>query len=273
MEEMGMGAWFREYYLLAVGGAIWSTPVQGMLDFPAQTFIRFFDNHGLLSVNGQPQWLTVAGGSREYVARLAAPFKERITLARGAVRIRRHAQGLSVEDAQGGVMEYDEAVLACHSDQALALLADATQEEREILGAFRYQENRMVLHSDIRFMPRARGAWASWVYLSEARKDDSPGVSLSYWMNSLQPLATRTPILVTLNPAREPDPALVHDACVFEHPVFDTRAIATQPRLDAIQGVNRLWFCGAYQRYGFHEDGLASAVNVAEKMGIAPPWS
>jgi predicted NAD/FAD-binding protein len=244
-----------------------------MLEFPAQSFVRFFDNHGLLSLNDQPQWMTVTGGSREYVQRLSADFADRLKLNCGAARVIRHATGVEVQDASGGTAMFDQVIFACHADQALAMLANPSAAEQQILGAFRYQKNRAVLHSDTRFMPRHKKAWASWVYLAEGRHDTNPAVSLSYWMNRLQPLPTKQPMIVTLNPARAPDAALVHDSTEFEHPVFDAGAIRAQAQLSKIQGSDRIWFCGAYQRYGFHEDGLMSGVAVAQSLGGVIPWS
>lgn len=270
--ELGMGEWYKKYFLLPMGGAIWSTPMAQMLEFPARSFIRFFDNHGLLTLNDQPQWYTVADGSREYVKRLITPFLSRIRLQCGVASVVRMDTGVEVTDAKGHSERFDQVVFACHADQALAIIANPTQEEKQVLGQFLYQPNRMVLHSDPSFMPKHKGAWASWVYLSEGRKEKSPAVSLSYWMNRLQPLATNTPLIVTLNPGREPRADLVHDEAMFEHPVFNEGAIRSQKSIDMIQGRNRLWFCGAYQRYGFHEDGLSSAVEMVRQMGIEPPW-
>lgn len=272
LDELKMGAWFRKYYLLAMGGAIWSTPLAEMLKFPACAFIRFFTNHGLLTVNDQPQWYTVQGGSREYINRITAPFHDRILLDRGAAEVWRTDNHVKVIDTHGQQVEFDEVVFACHADQALRILQNPTADERNLLSGFRYQPNRAVLHSDISFMPKRRAAWASWVYLCEGRTDSNPCVSLSYWMNHLQPLATELPLIVTLNPGREPNPALVHNDHIFDHPVFDQTAVRNQGQIDSIQGVDRLWFCGAYQRYGFHEDGLGSAVTMAHKMGIDPVW-
>ena len=272
MDALGMGAWFRSHFMLAMGGAIWSTPPEEMLKFPARSFVRFFHNHGLLAVSNHPQWHTVAGGSREYVSRLIAPFADRLRLGCGVVRITRTAEGVTLLDEHGTSEHYDAVVLACHADQALRLIAEPTAEERAVLGAFRYQPNRAVLHSDTSFMPKRRKAWASWVYLSEADSKASPAISLTYWMNHLQPLSTSQPLLVTLNPGRDPDPALVYNEHWFDHPLFDEAAIVNQQKLKLIQGRDRLWFCGAYQRYGFHEDGLGSAVAVARQMGIDPPW-
>jgi uncharacterized protein len=272
LDDLGLGPWFRQYFLLAMGGAIWSAPLEEMLNFPASTFIRFFDNHGLLTVKDHPQWYTVRGGSREYIWRLTEPFKDRIYLNRGVSKVWRDAKGAHVEDANGVSESYDDVVFACHADQALSMIADASTDERKILSAFRYQTNRAVLHSDLSFMPKRKRAWASWVYLSERKIDDRPCVSLSYWMNNLQPLQTNIPLIVTLNPGHEPAPSLVYNDYIFEHPVFDATAIQSQNRIDSIQGQNRLWFCGAYQRYGFHEDGLGSAVKMARRMGVDPPW-
>jgi uncharacterized protein len=272
LDALRMGAWFREYFLLAMGGAIWSTPLEDMLKFPAASFVRFFENHGLLTVNDQPQWYTVTGGSREYVSRLTAPFKDAIRLNCGGAKIIRNGDSVTVIDTQGGSARYDAVVFACHADEALMMMENPTPDERRILSAFKYQPNRAVLHSDIRFMPKRRGAWASWVYLCEGAHDKKPCVSLSYWMNRLQPLPTRQPIIVTLNPGREPDPALVHNDHQFTHPLFDEAAIRAQSEIPLIQGKDRFWFAGAYQRYGFHEDGLGSAVAMANAMGIGIPW-
>lgn len=272
LNALGMGDWYRRYFLLPMGACIWSTPLLQIMDFPASSFLRFFENHGLLSLNDQPQWYTVQGGSREYLTRLASPFQDRIRLNCGATKVERVADGVMVHDTQGGSALYDQVVFACHADQALAMLPHPTSDEARVLGKFSYQPNRMVLHSDTSFMPNHKGAWASWVYLSDTKTDDKPNVSLSYWMNNLQPLATQTPMIVTLNPSREPAKALVHDAANFEHPLFDEAAIRAQAEIPTIQGADRVWFCGAYQRYGFHEDGLGSAVAMVKQMGIEPVW-
>ncbi|MDX2073444.1 MAG: FAD-dependent oxidoreductase [Alphaproteobacteria bacterium] len=272
LDALGMGSWYRNYFIVPMGACIWSTPLAQMLDFPASSFLRFFENHGLLSVNDQPQWYTIQGGSKEYIARLTAPYEDRIRLNCGATEVKRVPDGVMVHDTQGGSTLFDQVVFACHADQALAMLQNPSADEARILGQFRYQPNRMVLHSDVSFMPRNKSAWASWVYLSDAKTDDKPYVSLSYWMNNLQPLPTQTPMIVTLNPSREPAKELVHDAANFEHPLFDEAAIRAQAEIPTIQGVDRLWFCGAYQRYGFHEDGLRSAVEMVKQMGIEPAW-
>lgn len=273
LDRMGMGVWFRRYYLLAMGAAIWSCPAETMVDFPARTFLRFFENHGLLTVNGQPQWRTVKGGSRAYVARLTEPFRDRIRLGCAARRVTRGEGAVTVEDAHGVRQAFDHVIFACHADQALRLLDRSTDEECAVLGAFHYQSNRVVTHGDASFMPRRRACWSSWVYLSEQPDDRGQVVSLSYWMNQLQSLETERPVIVTLNPGRRPDAALTWDEHVFDHPIFTRDAIRAQGRIAAIQGNGNVWHCGAYQRYGFHEDGLLSAVAVAGRLGVAAPWS
>lgn len=179
---------------------------------------------------------------------------------------------LAVEDQNGETKIFDHVIFACHADEALDILRNPTAGQAEVIGAFRYQENKIVLHGDISFMPRRKKCWASWVYLSEGREDKNAAVSLSYWMNNLQGLDPDHPLIVTLNPGRQPDPERVYDTHVFTHPVFDRPAIEAQEKIPAIQGENNIWFCGAYQRYGFHEDGLLSAVNVAKAFGVSVPW-
>ena len=272
LHALKMGDWFTRYFLLAMGGAIWSTPLSQMLAFPARSFIRFFDNHGLLTVNDQPQWYTVQGGSREYVKRVSANLADHIRLNCGVSKVTRSTDHVTLHDVTGDAQTYDQVIFACHSDQALALIENPNDAERKLLGNVRYQPNDIIVHSDISFMPKRKGAWASWVYLSDEKEDKNPSVCLSYWMNRLQNLATQTPIIVTLNTSRQPDPALVHDRHRFDHPVFDEAAIRAQAALAEIQGTDRLWFCGAWQRYGFHEDGLQSAVKVAEALGAEIPW-
>ena len=272
LERMKMGAWFKEYYLLAMGAAIWSCPVRTMMEFPAATFLRFFENHGLLTIKNHPQWYSVKGGSREYVSRLSAGFAHKIQRGCAVVKVVRDTDGVRVWDSQGGMKIFDRIVFACHADEALLTLADASGAEREILGAFGYQKNSVILHKDESFMPRARKAWASWIYLSEQARDEAPSVSLTYWMNNLQQLDTQENIFVTLNAGRRPKEDSIVNEHVFEHPVFDTGAIAAQKRIPEIQGVNKTYFCGAYQRYGFHEDGLLSAVNAARMMRDSIPW-
>ena len=268
LDELRVGKWFRHYYLQAMGAAIWSCSTETILKYPARVFIRFFQNHGLLTINRQPQWYTVTGGSREYIARLLAATPMTIKLNCGAVRIIRQDGKVMVQDAQGSMATYDHVILACHADQALALLDQSDAEEAAILSAFHFQDNHAVMHSDPSFMPKRRAVWASWVYLNDSRADHKPVVSLSYWMNKLQNLKTVMPVLVTLNPGRRPRPDLIHDEHIFSHPVFTVETLAAQEKLTKIQGRGNVWYAGAWQRYGFHEDGLLSAVNVAAALGV-----
>ena len=270
--RMGLGEWFRRYYLLPMSGAIWSCPPCEMMRFPASTLIRFFANHHLLSVSGQPQWRTVTGGSQEYVSRLTAGFSNRIRTACGAAQITRQDGKVQIRDTQGGLETYDQLVMACHGDEALALLQDSEGAERAALSSFRYQKNVAVLHRDAGQMPRRKRCWASWVYTSDG-DFLNPSISVTYWMNLLQGIDPTRPLFVSLNPKTEIAPELVFDRTEFDHPVFDAAAIAAQGRIAALQGQNSTWFCGAHLRHGFHEDGLWSAVTVARQLGAAIPWN
>ncbi|MBX2858530.1 MAG: FAD-dependent oxidoreductase [Cellvibrionaceae bacterium] len=272
LDALKMGDWFKNYYLLAMGAAIWSCPLETILTFPARTFLQFFKNHGLLSVNKRPQWYTVRGGSKEYVERLTATYKQQIQLQCGVVKVRSHKDKVELSDTLGNTTFYDQVIFACHADEALSMLADPKQSLKDVIGAFSYQENRVVVHCDTSFMPKSKKSWSSWVYLSDSKQDTKPVVSLSYWMNNLQPISSAKPVIVTLNPGVSPREELSYDEHVFSHPVFDSKAIQAQQHIDSIQGQDGLWFCGAYQRYGFHEDGLLSAVNIAAKMGVPIPW-
>lgn len=272
LDELKMGDWFRNYYLLAMGAAIWSCPLETIMKFPAKTFLQFFKNHGLLSINDRPQWYTVTGGSREYVKRLTRMLRHRVRHDYAVSKVIAKENGFRVEDYRGNGEHFDQVIFACHADEALQMIENPTESEREVLGSFGYQDNFIIVHSDESFMPKQKKCWASWVYLSEERKDDSANVSLSYWMNNLQSLDSARTILVTLNPGRRPAEDSIMDEHVFSHPIFDQKAIDAQTRIPEIQGVRGLWFCGAYQRYGFHEDGLLSAVNVVKKMGGEIPW-
>ena len=257
---------FRDWYFLPMIGCIWSCPTDQMLRFPIATLIRFCHNHGLLQVAGRPPWRTVRGGARNYVARMldAIPDARLKTPVR---RIRRLATGRAEVSTDNGQEHFDAVVLACHSDQSLALLADASDAEREVLGAIRYHANRAVLHTDASVLPRRRRAWAAWNYERAARPDlESASVCLHYLINRLQPLPFATPVIVSLNPLTAPAAASVHGEFEYAHPVFDRAAVAAQARLPALQGRRDTWFCGAWARYGFHEDGLMSGLAVAQQI-------
>lgn len=276
LDRMGLGTAFRDRFLMPISGAIWSTPTRDMLAFPADAFVRFFDNHGLLTVNDQPQWLTVRGGSARYVEAVLAATDARLRLSCPVRSVARHAGGVVVDSA-AGAERFDRVVFATHAPQALALLRGADLDERYILSAFRTEANRMVLHSDVAFMPKIRSIWSSWNYVTDGAPgpSDAP-ISLSYWMNRLQPLGTERPLIVTLNPERQPQH--VHDEAILHHPQFDAASVAAQARLPAIQGRGGVYFAGAWTRYGFHEDGVLSALRVAQCMGLdwplgADPWA
>lgn len=267
------GQGFREDYLLPMGACIWSSSNTRMLDFPAETFVRFCVNHHLLDVGTRPPWRTVSGGSRSYVARITAGFRDRIRLRTPVTAVRRDASGATVREASGGEARYDQVVIAAHSNQALAMLANPTAAERNILGAIKFQPNRAVLHRDPALMPHSRKVWSSWNCFADG--DDAGGreVSLTYWMNRLQNIDPARPLFVSLNPRRAPRPELTFATIDYEHPLFDAAAIAAQGRLDEIQGRGNTWFCGAWCGFGFHEDGLKAGLAVAERLGFARPWA
>ena len=271
LDQLRTGQWFRDYYLLPLSGAIWSTPKESILDFPAQTMIRFFENHALLGIYGQHQWWTVRGGSIEYVRRLDASMRKRgveIRLGAPVAGVRRSHGGVEVR-AHGAEWEmFDDVVFASHSDDTLTMLADPTPKETSVLGAIRYQPNDVVLHSDTSVMPRRRPVWSSWNYTESADKRTSK-IDLTYWMNNLQPALQADDLFVTLNSTRPIRQELIWDQTVLRHPVYDTAALAAQGEAAAMNGANRTWFCGAWMKNGFHEDGLSSAVDVVRGINAA----
>jgi predicted NAD/FAD-binding protein len=260
---------FREWYFLPMVASIWSCPTAQMLAFPVATMIRFCHNHGLLQVQDRPQWYTVVGGARSYVERMLPRIGD-TRLSTPVRALRRHGpgQGVTVWTARGGAEHFDAVVLACHSDQALTLLGqDASTEERAVLGAIGYHANRAVLHTDTRLLPQRRKAWAAWNYEHAADSGtETAHVCLHYLLNQLQPLPFAQPVIVSLNPVREPLAGQVLASFDYAHPVFDRAAIAAQRQLPALQGVNDTWFCGAWTGYGFHEDGLKSGLAVAHDL-------
>ncbi|WP_088283512.1 NAD(P)/FAD-dependent oxidoreductase [Ideonella sp. A 288] len=264
---------FRQNYLLPMLGCIWSCPTDQMLRFPVATMIRFCHNHGLIRVTQRPQWYTVTGGSRHYVQALVRdlPDARLNTPVRGLRRVPPgSASGGVWVQTDRGEERFDEVVLACHTDQSLALLGDgASAEERRLLGAIPYQANRAVLHTDASLLPRRRKAWAAWNYeRSGDLAREQSAVCLHYLINRLQPLPWQTPVIVSLNPSREPAPSTVHGEFHYAHPVFDQRALDAQARLSSIQGRAHVWFAGAWTGYGFHEDGWSSAVDVVDVLRL-----
>lgn len=253
---------FIEHYLVPMGAAIWSTDPARLLDFPARFLVRFFHNHGMLSVNDRPVWRVVQGGSREYVKRLTAPFRERIRLNTTVSAIRRLPGHVEVVTGDGSPQRFDAVFIATHSDQALRLLADPTPLEREVLGAIPYQANEVVLHTDTRLLPRRRLAWAAWNYHVPARPGD--GVAVTYNMNILQGFNAPVPFCVTLNRTGDIDPSRILKRLTYHHPLFTPAGVAAQQRQAELNGTRRTFYCGAYWRFGFHEDGVVSALNALE---------
>ncbi len=252
---------FIDHYLVPMGAAIWSTQPARMLDFPARFFVRFFHNHGMLSIDERPTWRVVRGGSARYVEKLTAPFRDRIRLRTPVEQIRRGRDGVLVKARGAEAERYDAVFLACHSDQALALLADPTPAEREVLGALPYQHNSAVLHTDVRMLPRRPRAWAAWNYrVGGAAEGAGAPVTLTYHMNILQSLTSPEPLLVTLNADAAIDPGRVLARLGYAHPLFTPAGIVAQGRHAEISGPLHTYYCGAYWRHGFHEDGVVSAL-------------
>lgn len=275
----GYGAAFRDDYLLPMAAAIWSCPARTMLAFPLASFLRFFDNHGLLQIDDRPQWRTVVGGGRSYVEKIIADLREQqgpkaVRTEDPVVRIERGADGVTITTAAGSRSHHDQVVLAGHADEMHRLLADASPSESILLGSFRYQPNHAVLHRDPALMPRRRAVWSAWNYLATGSGVGTDRVSVTYWMNRLQGLeGADSDLFVSLNPLQEPDPERVVARRDWEHPVFDQTAMQAQDGIAALQGESRTWYAGAWLGYGFHEDGLRSAVTIAQAFGVEPPWT
>ena len=270
LREHRFGDAFRDWYFLPMLGCIWSCPTDQMLQFPVATMVRFCHNHGLLQVNDRPQWWTVTGGARHYVDKIVAGIDD-ARLNTPVRRIERDAAGVRVV-TDGRTEHFDRLVLATHSDQALALLATPTLQEKTVLGAIRYQPNRAVLHTDTSVLPTRRAAWAAWNYERAPQNGEgSAQVCLHYLLNQLQPLPFSQPVVVSLNPVRAIDPAQVLGSYDYAHPVFDLAAIRAQPLVGLLQGRQHTWFCGAWTGYGFHEDGLKSGLAAAQQLRATLP--
>ncbi|MFT5222583.1 MAG: putative NAD/FAD-binding protein [Glaciecola sp.] len=280
--RMTLGAFLRavrldglvaDNYVLPMAAAIWSTGTGPVRDFPLKAFLDFFNNHGLLGLKSHHPWRTVTGGSSEYIAALTAPYADHIHLGHAVDSVSRGhndpAGAVQIRLADGTVHHFDKVVIAAHADQSLAMLADPSAAEKELLGPWEFSTNEAWLHTDRSLMPPSRTAWASWnVSVDEASRPE-PSVSLTYWMNHLQSIESETEWLVTLNPSLEPDPALVRKRMTYSHPMFTPESVATQNKIDSeLNGANDTYFCGAWQRYGFHEDGLWSAVRMARHFGV-----
>ena len=262
---------FMNNYLVPMAAAIWSTPAKKMLEFPAAYFVNFFENHRLIH-SERPAWRTVTGGSRNYLGSLLDPLGHNLRLNCGVVRINRSPGRVDILDSTGREECFDHVILACHTDQALSMLAEPTQMEREVLGGIPYAPNRVILHRDVNLMPKRRKVWSSWNYMRSSRAGLDTNVAVSYWMNRLQGIDESKPLFVTLNPDREPDPKLVFGNYSYDHPQFGADAMHRQAQLAEIQGDNATSFAGAWTGYGFHEDGLTSGIKAAESLGGSFPW-
>jgi len=271
-EHLGQG--FRAHYLLPMAAAIWSCPTRTMMEFPAESLARFFANHGLLNIVDRPLWRTVVGGSHAYVERMLDDIGRERVVMDGAKRITRRDDGVELRLHSGASPRFDKVVMACHADQALALLEQPSSDEARLLSRFRYQPNRTYLHTDTTLMPERRRVWAAWNYLAADRTDSGSerAVSVTYWMNRLQGLAAKRDYLVSLNPLRPPAPDHIIAEMTYDHPIFDGAAMAAQRELNSLQGRDRIWFCGSYFGYGFHEDALRAATDAAGLLGVDTGW-
>ena len=274
LEQGRYGDAFRDDHLLPMAAAIWSAPAQLLLDYPAEAFVRFCDNHGLLDLGRRPKWRTVIGGSRTYVDRILAEFGGELRLGTPVAKVERKGGQVIITDRAGNPDRFDEVVIAAHGNQALAMLTDPSPQERELLGAFRYSSNLAVLHDDPALMPKRRALWGAWNYFGRRHANDATGdLCVSYWMNRLQGFETKRPLVVTLNPNRAIGAGHEIDRASFEHPIFDHAALDAQRQIWAIQGQRNTFYCGAHLGAGFHEDGLQSGLAVAEMLGAARPWT
>ena len=272
LADRGYPDGFGRYYLLPLASAVWSGTRNNAEEMPARTFLSFLDNHGLVSLVDRPQWRTVSGGSREYVDRAIKEIT-RVHAERGVASVRRTEDGVVVTDVYGVEEMFEHVVFATHADVTSRILGqEATADERRILSSFRYDENEVVLHTDVSAMPKRRRVWSSWNGIERTDDDGSRPVSVSYWMNRLQNLDTPSDLIVTLNPGSSVDPSTVIDRWVTMHPQFDVATDRAQAEMPSIQGRDRLWFAGAHLGYGFHEDGLQSGLTVAAALGSPAPW-
>ncbi len=272
LDWRGFSPGFTNNYLVPMAAAIWSTPAAKMLQFPAEHFINFFDNHRLI-YSKQHQWRTVTGGSRSYLEKLLQPLGDHLKLGLGVRAVMRNQAGVTVIDDSGEETHFDKVIFAAHSDQTRRMLVDATEQEKRLLAAVPYQPNRVVLHRDPKLMPQRRKVWASWNYLRSSSEDGNADVAVTYWMNRLQAIDDRFPLFVTLNPDREPDPRKVFAEFSYDHPQFSADSVQAQRALADMQGHNNSYFAGAWTGYGFHEDGLKSGLKAATALGAILPWS
>ncbi|MCL4113043.1 UNVERIFIED_CONTAM: hypothetical protein GTU68_049965 [Idotea baltica] len=271
LKQHNFSADLQENYLLPMGAAIWSCPVEIMYNFPAFSFLRFFANHGLIDLKDRPQWRSVVGGSREYIKKMMLTLESQISFQGKATSVIRENDSVSIESGNSH-SKFDQVVFACHADEALKLLDQATGTEHSVLSCFKYQENKTFLHTDESLMPKRKNAWCCWNYLAQSDAKNNK-VTASYWMNMLQKFKAACDYFVTLNPYQQIDPTKVIKQMTYHHPVFDRNAIEAQTRLGELQSIKNSWFCGSYAGYGFHEDGLLSSVKVCEQLGVIAPWN
>ena len=260
---------FIDYHLVPMTASIWSCPTKSILNFPIKSLLVFFENHKLLNIYNRPKWSTVNKGSREYVKKIQSLLKGKIYTNAKVNKISKSNEGIRVH-YQDGIETFDEVILACHADQSSDILIENFSEEANLLKDFKYQKNTSILHSDINFMPKRKSVWSSWNYITET--GNSGNLSITYWMNELQGINSPKPILLSLNPKILPNPDLIYGQYSYSHPILDNNAINIQKKLSSIQGKNNLWFCGAWTGFGFHEDGVKSAVEIANSHDIDLPW-
>ena len=260
---------FIDYHLVPMTASIWSCPTKSILNFPIKSLLVFFENHKLLNIYNRPKWSTVNKGSREYVKKIQSLLKGEIYKNTKVNKISKSKEGIRVH-YQDGIKTFDKVILACHADQSSEILIENFSEEANLLKDFKYQKNTSILHSDINFMPKRKSVWSSWNYITET--GNSGNLSITYWMNELQGINSPKPILLSLNPKILPNPDLIYGQYSYSHPILDNNAINIQKKLSSIQGKNNLWFCGAWTGFGFHEDGVKSAVEIANSHNIDLPW-
>lgn len=264
--SLNLGKYFKEYYLFPMAAAIWSCPLETIKNYPAKTFLQFFYNHGLLTITQQPQWYTVSGGSKNYVKKIASTIKN-IKLNTKITKCIRKNNVVFLEDTNGNSYEFDHVVFASHPNQTMEIVKDFAEKEKDLFAAIQYNNNTAVLHCDTSQMPKTKNAWASWCYLSSKKENK---VSLTYWMNNLQNIDSKLPVFVTLNPFAQIEKSKIFGVYEYEHPVFTQSAINAQENFEEIQGLGNIWHCGAWLKYGFHEDGLNSAINIAKQFDCIP---
>ena len=260
---------FIEYHLVPMTASIWSCPKKSILNFPIKSLLVFFENHKLLNIYNRPNWSTIQNGSIEYVKKIENLLKGKIYKSTNVTKISQAKDSVQIHSSLGA-KKFDEVILACHADQSFNLVKENFVDQANLLQNFKYQKNISILHSDINYMPKRKSVWSSWNYITET--DSSGNLSVTYWMNELQKIKSNLPILLSLNPKKLPNPKLIYGQYTYSHPVFDSNAFQVQNNLSNLQGKNKIWFCGAWTGFGFHEDGIKSAAEIAQFFNIKLPW-